>query len=58
MSVKIITDSTSYIDRDLRESLDIKILPLLISFTDESIKETDISNEDFYKKMEEKGWLL
>lgn len=55
MSVKIMTDSTSYIDRDLRESLDIEIISLLISFPDESIKETEIENEDFYKKMEEKG---
>lgn len=55
MSVKIITDSTSYIDKDLRESLDIELLPLQISFPDESIKETEIDNKDFYEKMEEKG---
>jgi len=55
MSVKIITDSTSYIDKDLRETLDIRILPLLISFSDESIKEGEIENKEFYEKMEQKG---
>ncbi len=55
MSVKIMTDSTSYIDSNLRESLDIEVMPLLISFPDESIKETEIDNKDFYEKMEQKG---
>ncbi|HZK27369.1 MAG TPA: DegV family protein [Thermoclostridium sp.] len=55
MSVKIITDSTSYINENLRRELDIKVLPLYVSFKDESIKETDIENKAFYKKMEEKG---
>lgn len=55
MSVKIMTDSTSYIDEKLREDLNIGILPLYVSFPDESIKETEIENETFYKMMEEKG---
>ena len=55
MGIKIMTDSTSYIDRDLRESLNIEMIPLLISFPDESIKETEIDNKDFYEKMEQKG---
>ena len=55
MSVKIMTDSTSYIDSNLRESLDIELMSLLISFPDESIKETEIDNKDFYEKMEQKG---
>lgn len=55
MGVKIMTDSTSYIDKDLSEHLDIEIIPLLISFSDESIKETEIDNNDFYEKMEQKG---
>ena len=46
MSVKIITDSTSYINENLRKELDIKILPLYVSFQDESIKETDIEKTD------------
>lgn len=55
MSVKIMTDSTSYIDKKIREDLDISILPLYVSFQDESIKETEIKNEVFYNMMEEKG---
>lgn len=55
MSVKIMTDSTSYIDEKLRKDLDIRILPLYVSFPDESIKETEIENEVFYAMMEEKG---
>lgn len=55
MSVKIITDSTSYMDEKLRIDLDISVLPLYVSFQEESIKETEIENKIFYKKMEEKG---
>ena len=55
MSVKIMTDSTSYIDESLREELDIKVLPLYVSFPDTSMKETEIKNEIFYKMMEQKG---
>lgn len=46
------TDSTSYIDKGTIEELDISILPLYISFKNESIKETEISNDVFYKRME------
>ncbi|WP_313233749.1 DegV family protein [Tissierella praeacuta] len=55
MTVKIITDSTSYIPEHIRKELDIRVLSLYVSFPDESIKETDIRNELFYEKMEEKG---
>lgn len=55
MGVKIMTDSTSYISESIREDLDISILSLFITFPDESIKEREIDNEVFYKKMEEKG---
>lgn len=49
------TDSTSYIDENISKELDIKIMPLYVTFEDESIKETQIENKDFYEKMEEKG---
>lgn len=55
MAVKILTDSTSYIDEQTREELGIKILPLHVSFADESMKETDIENVLFYEMMEQKG---
>lgn len=55
MGVKIITDSTSYIDEYMRKNLDIRILSLYVSFQDESIKETQIKNEVFYEMMDQKG---
>ncbi|HHT98350.1 MAG TPA: DegV family protein [Clostridiales bacterium] len=55
MSVKILTDSTSYIDEKLRKELGIQIIPLYVSFKDESIKETEMSNKEFYERMEKGG---
>lgn len=55
MSVKILTDSTSYIDENLRQELDIERVCLNVTFGNESFKETEISNEVFYEKMDEKG---
>jgi DegV family protein with EDD domain len=55
MAVKILTDSTSYIDEELRTDLDIRVSSLSIIFEDESFKEIDIDNEAFFKKMELKG---
>lgn len=55
MRVKIMTDSTSYIDENLRKDLDINIVSLYVSFQDESIKEREIENSVFYEMMAEKG---
>ena len=55
MTVKIMTDSTSYIDEKLRSELDIKVIPLYVSFQDISMKETEIENEEFDEMMEQKG---
>ncbi len=55
MGVRIVTDSTSYIDRQVRKDLNIDILPLSVSFENESIRETDIGNKEFYRKMELEG---
>lgn len=55
MAVQILTDSTSCMDEGLRKKYGIRILSLSVSFEDESFKETEISNDVFYKKMEEKG---
>ena len=52
MSVKIITDSTSDIRYDEVEKLGIKVVPLNVSFGDETYKDSvDITVEDFYKKL-------
>lgn len=53
MAVKIVTDSTSYIPIELIKKYDISIVSLSVSFKDENIREVDIDNENFYKKMEE-----
>lgn len=53
--MKIITDSTSYIGKELLEKYGIEVLPLKIQFNDISFKENEISNEVFYPLMAEKG---
>lgn len=55
MVVKILTDSTGYINEKARKELDIHVVSLGISFGDDCIKETDIDNESFYQMMAEKG---
>jgi len=55
MAIRILTDSTSYIDSSLRESLGIMLVSLNVNFEDESFREVDIDNVTFYRKMKEKG---
>lgn len=55
MGVKIITDSTSYINEDICRDLDIEKASLYVSFGEESFKETEITNQEFYKRMEKEG---
>jgi DegV family protein with EDD domain len=55
LAVKVLTDSTSYIDEQTKKELDINIVSLHVSFPDESIKERDINNDVFYETMERKG---
>lgn len=55
MAVKILTDSTSYIDKTIENQLDIRVVSLNVIFGNESFKEREIDNEVFYKIMEEKG---
>lgn len=55
MVIKILTDSTSYISEAIRETLDIRVVPLSVKFEDMSFKETDIDNESFYAMMRKKG---
>lgn len=52
-SIAIITDSTSYIPEDLRKEHEITMIPLNISFGEETFKEEiEITSEDFYYKMQ------
>lgn len=49
----MITDSTSYIPKEWLTLYDIEVIPLSVVLGDESFAETEISNEDFYKKLDE-----
>lgn len=53
--VKVLTDSTSYINEYFKKELDIEIISLNVSFPHEHFKEVDIKNEDFYKLMDKNG---
>ncbi|URZ03274.1 DegV family protein [Clostridium felsineum] len=55
MAVKILTDSTSCMSSDIVKKFEIDIVSLSVTFDHEEFKETEISNEEFYKKMKEKG---
>ncbi len=51
MAVKLVTDSTAYIDNQTQQQLDIEVIPLSVNFLDESFKETEVSYEYFYNKL-------
>ncbi|SHH62438.1 DegV family protein [Clostridium grantii] len=57
MGIKIITDSTSYIQKDVRKKYDITIASLNIIFPNESIREEDITNKEFYKRIEKEDYI-
>ncbi len=50
--IKMITDSTSYIPEELLKLYDIEVIPLSVILGEESIVETEITNEEFYKKLD------
>ena len=52
MTVKIVTDSTSYISDELKSKYDIAIASLSVVFENEVFKEVDIENESFYEKLD------
>lgn len=51
MAVKLVTDSTAYIDNQTQQQLEIEVIPLSVNFLDESFKETEVSYEYFYNKL-------
>lgn len=53
MSIKIVTDSTTYLPMELREKFDIQVVSLSINFDTETFLEEEIDNITFYKKMDE-----
>jgi len=57
MAIKILSDSTSYIDLETQRELDISIIPLSVHFKDESFKETEVDYDYFYNKIESTGCI-
>ena len=56
--VKLITDSTNDLNKELLEELDIEVIPLYVNFDTESYKDgVDITTEGLYKMLEEKVTL-
>jgi len=55
MAVKILTDSTSYINKNIIQELNIEVVSLSVTFEDESFKEVEILNSDFYDIMKKRG---
>jgi len=52
MKTAIVTDSTAYIPKDIREKLRIHMIPLSVVFGNESYQEeVEISIDDFYEKI-------
>ncbi len=50
--VKIVTDSTCYMEPSFLKEWDIKVVPLYVRFGDVSFKErADINDDDFYKRI-------
>ncbi len=55
MTVKLVTDSTSYIDPATQKKLDIQVVHLSVHFPDEHFDETTVAYDYFYKKIEKDG---
>lgn len=50
--VKIVTDSTCYIPKDLMEQHDIRVVSLNILLDGKTYRELDVKNENFYEKLD------
>lgn len=54
MKIAVMTDSTSYIPAKVREDLHIHMVPLSVTFGEDTYREElDITSEEFYKKLKE-----
>lgn len=55
MKTAVVTDSTAYIPKDMRESLNIHMIPLSVIFGNETYQEeVDIKASDFYEMVKDK----
>lgn len=52
MTLKVVTDSTAYLDQFIQRDLGIRVVSLSVNFENVSFKEQDITNEDFYPLMD------
>ena len=52
IAVKLVTDSTSYIDQSTQKELDITVVNLSVHFPDVSFDETSVEYDDFYQKIQ------
>ncbi|MFA9398917.1 MAG: DegV family protein [Clostridiaceae bacterium] len=57
MGIKIVTDSTSYIPKELLDKFNISVASLNVMFKSDSYKEVDIDNNWFYKKMDKENCI-
>lgn len=57
VAVKVITDSTAYLDRKVLQELNITEVAMRVNLEDRSFIETAISNEEFYQLIEGKKEL-
>jgi DegV family protein with EDD domain len=55
MAIKIVSDSTSYIDVATQEEFGIDLISLSVSFPDEQFLETEVDYDYFYNKIEQTG---
>jgi DegV family protein with EDD domain len=52
--IKIVTDSTAYLPKDIIRQHDIRVVPLYVHFGNEAFREgVDISDEEFYARLKE-----
>jgi DegV family protein with EDD domain len=52
MTLKIVTDSTSYISEELKKKYNIAVASLSVIFENDEFKEINIENETFYEKLD------
>ena len=56
MTVKLVADSTSYIQEETLRDLDIKIVSLAVNFPGESFDEESADYDDFINELKERDY--
>lgn len=55
MSVKLVTDSTAYIPKEVIDELDIAVVSLNVILNGKSYREVELNNKTFYEEMDRNG---